>query len=292
MTTLASPLAERTPAAALAAGDALRPRSFRVRRRRRETHDTLTLELEPTGGRAPAFEPGQFNMLYLFGAGEVPISISGAPFDGARLQHTIRAVGGVTRGLARLAAGAIVGVRGPFGRGWPLAQADGNDLVLVAGGIGLAPLRPLIHRLLAQRQRYGRIALLYGTRTPEDLLFRHELPAWRAQFDLEVQVTVDRAGPRWRGEVGVVTGLVRRAAFDPANALALICGPEVMMRFSVIELQRCGLAFDRIYLSMERNMQCGVGLCGHCQFGPEFVCRDGPVFRFDRIARLFSCREV
>jgi NAD(P)H-flavin reductase len=236
--------------------------------------------------------PGQFNMLYVFGVGEVPISISGDPEDSSALQHTTRAVGTVTKALQRLKKGGTVGIRGPFGSQWPVDQARGCDCVIVTGGIGLAPLRPALYSLLAHRERYRKIVLLYGARSPEDILYRRELERWRSKLDLDVHVTVDRAGSDWRGTVGVVPTLVRRVRFDPSNTTAMVCGPEVMMRFTLRELESRGVEDRQIYLSMERNMKCAVGFCGHCQFGPTFICKDGPVFRFDRIAAIFGKVEV
>lgn len=271
----------------------MHPQPYEVRQVHRETHDVFTLELEPAGGAAPlAFGPGQFTMLYAFGMGEVPISISGDPAESAMLVHTIRAVGTVTRALERCRKGDALGVRGPFGTCWPVDEAAGKDLVLVAGGIGLAPLRPVLYRLLAQRERYGRIALLYGTRTPEDIIYRDELEEWRGRLDLNVQVTVDRAGSEWRGNVGAVTTLLDRAEFDPTNTVAMFCGPELMMRFTILALMKRGLRAEQMYLSMERNMKCGLGLCGHCQLGPFFICKDGPVFPFDRVKWLFGKGEI
>jgi len=269
------------------------PHPYRVQRVRRETSDTFTLELEPqTGSRELTFAPGQFNMLYAFGAGEVPISISGDPARPAVLVHTTREVGAVTRAMRKLKPSDSLGVRGPFGTGWPVTAARGADVVIVAGGIGLAPLRPALYQILAEREHYGKVALLYGTRTPADILFRRELQQWHSRFDLEVHVTVDRAMGNWRGNVGVVTSLVARAPFDPQSTLAMVCGPEIMMRFTVQELEQRGVALENIYLSMERNMKCAVGWCGHCQFGPTFICKDGPVFRYDRIQALLAIREV
>jgi NAD(P)H-flavin reductase len=260
---------------------------------RRETHDTFTLEMEPPGGaEAFPFAPGQFNMLYVHGVGEVPISISGDPGKPERLVHTIRAVGPVTRALCREKPPAVIGVRGPFGSHWPVEEAVGSDVVIVAGGIGLAPLRPAVYHLLAHREKYGRIALIYGTRTPSDLLYSRELEAWRSRFDLDVAVTVDAAREEWRGNVGVVTTLIPRAPFDPANTVAMTCGPEVMMRFSIQELEKRGVAAESIALSLERNMKCAIGFCGHCQLGPAFICKEGPVFRYDRIGDWFRKREV
>lgn len=269
------------------------PTLFEVERIRRETPDAFTLTLRPAeSGSLFPFAPGQFNMLYRFGVGEVPISISGDPAKVERLVHTIRAVGAVTRGLASLRPGEAVGVRGPFGRGWPMEEARGKDVVIVAGGIGIAPLRPAIYELLRRRQQYGRVVLLYGARTPRDLLYRQELERWRGRFDVDVLVTVDRGDADWRGHVGVVTTLFPWASFDAGDCMAMVCGPEVMMRFTVAELRARGVPDDRIYLSLERNMKCAVGLCGHCQFGPFFVCRDGPVFRYDRIKPFFGKREI
>lgn len=266
------------------------PAPFEVSRVRRETHDVTTLEL--AGASALAFEPGQFNMLYAFGVGEVPISISGDPDESETLVHTIRAVGAVTEALCSVKKGQTVGVRGPYGSIWPLAEAEGNDIVLVAGGIGLAPLRPVLHALLARRKHYGRVFLLYGTRNPEDILFRKELETLRARFDLEVEVTVDSAQPSWRGNVGPVTVLLPGASFDPDNTTALVCGPEIMMHFTCKELIGHGVPIDQIFISTERNMKCAVGFCGHCQLGPKFICKDGPVFRYPDIVALFGIHEL
>jgi NAD(P)H-flavin reductase len=271
----------------------MRPVRYRVERNRRETHDTFTLDLVPAdGGAALSFAPGQFNMLYMFGVGEVPISISGDPADTRALVHTIRAVGGVTRAMRGLGTGDVVGVRGPYGAPWPVEAAAGEDVVLVAGGIGLAPLRPALYAVLARRREYGRVALLYGARSTADILYLRELMRWRSRFDLDVYATLDRGDARWTGDVGVVTSLVARARFDPHDTVAMLCGPEVMMRFGALEMEKRGVASDRIYLSMERNMQCAIGLCGHCQFGPTFVCKDGPVFASNAIAGWFGRREL
>jgi NAD(P)H-flavin reductase len=275
------------------AADPMVPTLARLVARRRETADTSTLSLEAEGPAAsPGFAPGQFNMLYVFGVGEVPISMSGDPGRPGPLVHTVRAVGPVSRALASARLGDQIGVRGPFGAGWPLEAAVGADVVVIAGGLGLAPLRPALYRLLAERQRYGRMILLYGSRSPADILFRRELETWRGRLDAEIEVTVDHAGTDWRGNVGVVTTLIPRAGFDPLNSVALVCGPEVMMRFALASLRDAGLADDAIYLSMERNMKCAIGQCGHCQFGPTFVCKDGPVFRYDRVRALLGAKEI
>lgn len=283
----------RTRAAAMT-HNAMLPNACRVQRVQRETQDTVTLDLVPeTNGGRPSFAPGQFNMLYAFGVGEVPISVSGDPTDGSRVWvHTIRDVGAVTRALCALKPGDAVGLRGPYGSAWPVRDVEGSDLVIMAGGIGLAPLRPALYQALARRERYGRIVVLYGARSPHEMLYVDDLKSWRARFDLEVEVTVDHAVGDWRGQVGVVTDLLEYAHFDPLETVALLCGPEIMMRFSAMELEDRGVDPDNIYLSMERNMKCAVGLCGHCQFGSEFVCKDGPVFRLPRISPLLTMREL
>jgi NAD(P)H-flavin reductase len=273
--------------------DPMVPELFRIDRLKRETEDTFTLELVPVEDSTKiAFLPGQFNMLYVFGVGEVAISISSDPAQTTRLEHTTRRVGVVTKAMGLLKPGDTIGVRGPFGTHWPVAEEDGRDFVVVAGGIGLAPLRPVLYHLMAQRERYRNIVLLYGARSPEEILYKRELERWRGKFDLEVQVTVDRGASGWRGNVGVVTPLVARAPFNPSNTVALICGPEIMMRFAAMELQKRGVPPERTYLSMERNMKCALGYCGHCQYGPTFVCKDGPVFRLDRIASIFGKGEI
>jgi NAD(P)H-flavin reductase len=269
------------------------PRPFVIGRVIRDVSDTFTIELGGEGNEIPfRFRPGQFNMLYVFGVGEVPISISGDADGGGPLVHTIRAVGPVTRALARLKRGDVIGVRGPFGSAWPTAEAEGRDVVFIAGGVGLAPLRPAILRILARRGHYGRTALLYGARTPKDILFRRDLERWGARLDMTVNVTVDRAAAHWHGNVGVVTRLIGHAPFEPQETVALVCGPEIMLRFTIRSLIDRGVPARRIYVSMERNMKCAVGFCGHCQFGGHFVCRDGPVFRFDRIQDIFDVREL
>ncbi len=276
-----------------AATDPMIPEPYRLTRVRRETRDTVTLGLAPVGGGpGPAFAPGQFNMLYLFGVGEAAVSLSGDPDRTDELLHTVRAVGPVTGGICALKRGGILGVRGPFGNSWPVDEAAGRDVVLVAGGLGLAPLRPALYRLLARRSAYGRVVLLYGTKAPANRLFRRELERWSRRPDLDVEQVVDTGRPSWRGHVGVVTTRIARARLDPARTVALVCGPEIMMRFTLRELRRAGVAPENVYLSLERNMKCALGFCGHCQLGPAFVCRDGPVFRADGVAPLLNIREV
>lgn len=272
-------------------GPPMRPVVVRVRDHRQETPDTATLALEAPGA-GWSFLPGQFNMLYAFGIGEAAISLSGDPTEGQVQRHTIRAVGSVTNALTRLRPGDAVGIRGPFGSAWPLEAARDHDVVIVAGGIGLAPLRPVIYSLLRHRKDHGRLTLLYGARTPGDLLYTNEFEQWQRLGDFQVLVTVDRGDPSWRGSVGLVTTLFPRVAFDWQRTIGLMCGPEVMMRFVQREFEKRGVSDDRLYVSLERNMQCAVGFCGHCQLGPGFVCMDGPVFPYDRIKQFFNLREA
>lgn len=276
-----------------AAADPMVPAPYRIAHVKRENHDTFTLELEAVAGPTHfSFQPGQFNMLYVHGVGEIPISISGDPARSDRIFHTTRAVGPVTRAMQRLREGDVLGVRGPFGTSWPVAAARGRDIFLVAGGIGLAPLRPAAYQLISGRELFGKVMLLYGARTPRDLLFTSELRAWSRRRRLDTRTTVDRASDPWRGNVGVVTTLIPQLMFDAKNAIAMICGPEIMMRFTAMALQARGVLRQNIYVSMERNMKCAIGLCGHCQYGPEFICKDGPVFPLERIERLFPIREL
>lgn len=276
----------------VAAGPALVPAPCRILSHRRETADTYTIRLDVSsrpGGFS--FRPGQFNMLYAFGIGESAISISGDPGEPDTLIHTIRAVGSVTHAIRALGRAGTIGVRGPFGTPWPVDQARGGDLLLVAGGLGLAPLRPVVYHVLRHRADYGDVALLVGARTPEDLPFRGELARWAARGGIQVHVSVDRADPGWRGSVGVVPALVRDARIAPERTTALLCGPEVMMRFTERELTALGVPAERLYVSLERNMTCAIGVCGHCQLGPAFVCKDGPVLRYDRVRPFFLLRE-
>lgn len=269
------------------------PQPFVVQKVGKETPDTYTLTLKPAsliGGFD--FLPGQFNMLYAGGVGEVPISISGDPSRPDILVHTVRAVGNVSRAICNLPKGAYLGVRGPYGAPWPVEEAKGHDVLIVAGGVGLAPLRPAIYYFLNHRMDYGKVELIYGARTFQDLLFKHELAAWRGRYDFGVYRTIDAAPETWRGTTGVVTRLIPRARYQTENTVALVCGPEIMMHFALLELQERGFAPEHIYISMERNMKCGIGLCGHCQWGPFFVCKDGPVFRYDKVKQWFEKREI
>lgn len=273
-------------------GAVMVPRPFVVTATRPDTRDTQTLELVALDEKPLAFASGQFTMLSAFGMGEVPISISGDPARADVLQHTIRDVGGVTRALVAAAPGAMLGVRGPFGCGWNVADGRGGDVVFLAGGIGLAPLRPAILEICADRVSYGRVHLLYGARTPDDVLFGPDLRAWAREHDIVVERIVDAGPPAWRGRVGLVTQLVAQAAFEGSRTLALVCGPEVMMRFAAQALLGRGVPPDRIRLSMERNMKCGVGLCGHCQLRELFLCLDGPVLSYEQLEPLLMRAEL
>ncbi len=251
-----------------------------------ETADVTSLTLRLLDGRPFPFRPGQFNMLSLPGVGEAAISLSSDPAAPATITHTVRAVGSVTRRLVALRPGDRLGLRGPFGTPWPVDDFQGQHILLVAGGIGLAPLRPVIYHILHHREHYGDVTLLYGARTPADLLYPDEYARWE-EGGIRVMVTVDRADATWQGSVGVVPLLFYQMRLDPRHTVVFTCGPEIMMRFVVYESMARRIPPDRLYLSLERNMKCGQGLCGHCQWGPFFVCRDGPVFRFDQIEPYF-----
>lgn len=272
--------------------DPMRPREFRVVATRLDTRDTVTLALEPVDGPPLEHAAGQFTMLHAFGVGEVPISISGDPTRPGPLLHTIRDVGAVTHALATAEPGTTVGVRGPFGTGWDVGDGSGGDVVVITGGIGLAPLRPALLEIVSRREDFGRVVLLHGARSPEDILFAEDLDSWSTEHGIAVEVTVDYGPPSWTGRVGLVTSLVSRAGFDPHRTLALVCGPEVMMRYAAAALLDRGVPAERVRLSMERNMKCGVGLCGHCQVRELFLCLDGPVLSYDRLAPLIDIREL
>jgi NAD(P)H-flavin reductase len=264
--------------------DPMRPDLVRIAEVNRETADTCTIVTEPSNGETlPAFAPGQFSMLYAYGVGEVPISISGDPGVPNRLVYTIRSVGAVSQALIGSQAGDSIAMRGPFGTSWPVEQAKGKDVLLVAGGIGLAPLRPAIYHIVRNRSEYGRVTILYGARNPKELLFTKQLKGWAALPNTQILTTVDLGGSSWRGHVGVVTKLFGLTTLQPERTVVMTCGPEIMMRFVVRELKSRGFAGEQIYLSMERNMKCAVGFCGHCQMGPYFICKDGPVFPYPRM---------
>jgi NAD(P)H-flavin reductase len=267
------------------------PRPYRVVATRQETHDTWTLRLAPAGHDSlEPFRPGQFAMIYAFGKGEVPVSVSARA--GGGLVHTVRAVGAITAAICAARPGDVLGVRGPFGTAWPLQQAEGGDVVVIAGGLGLAPLRPAVHHLLAHRDRYGRVSVLYGGRAPAELIYTDQLECWQRRPDMHVAVTVDRPDAGWRGRVGVAGRLLDDAPFDPARTVAMVCGPEVMMRFTAADLADRGVPTEAIWLSLERSMKCGAGHCGHCQLGPLLICRDGPVLRHSDVAGLMQVAQL
>jgi len=268
----------------------MRPARYAVAARSAETGDTVTLTLRPADKPIEPPRPGQFTMLYAFGVGEVPISVS-AFGRGQELVQTIRAIGAVSRALCAAEPGAMIGVRGPFGTQWRLSVAEGRDLLIVAGGIGLAPLRPVLLAALEQRAAYGRVLLLVGARSPDDLLFTGELETWRRR-GVDVRVTVDRASSGWKGDVGLVTRFIHGAVIHPARTAAFVCGPEIMMRVCAHELVNLGVAAEDIQVSLERNMRCGAALCGHCQLGPLLLCRDGPVVSYAEAAPLTAKKEL
>jgi NAD(P)H-flavin reductase len=262
-----------------------------------ETPDSSTywMTWRDGDGEGYAFEPGQFNMLYLFGVGEVAISISSDPGHPHRLGHTIRHVGRVTNAFRDLKPGDEVGVRGPFGRPWPLSEAEGGDLVVVAGGVGVCPVRPAVEQAMRYRDRYHRLILLLGARTPDLLPYKDQLDEWISlteRLDVELHLTVDEPVGPWLYHVGVVTTLFPRAQIQAARTTAFMCGPEVMMRFAAQGLLELGVPAERVWVSTERHMECGIQLCGHCQLGPWFVCSDGPVFRYDAIRDVMGVREL
>ena len=269
---------------------AMVPQAFRVVSRRQETADTFTLAFEPVGRPGLRMHPGQFVMAYVFGIGEVPISVSGIDADGS-LTLTVRSVGAVSAAICASPPGSVLGLRGPCGNEWPIAESTESDIVIVAGGIGLAPLRPVIRHALAQRERYGSISVLIGARSPSELLYLDEIEIWRDQA-AEVSLTVDTADRGWHGQVGVVPKLIGAAGFRTHHVHAFVCGPEVMMHFTAEALLARGVAPERIHMSMERHMDCGIGLCGHCQLGPTLICCDGPVYTHAQVAPLMRVREL
>jgi sulfhydrogenase subunit gamma (sulfur reductase) len=273
--------------------DAGTPHAATVVARTQESPTIFTLQLRLDDAAAQAayrFAPGQFNMLYLYGVGEVPISIMSDPEDRNGVGHTIRAVGRVTQGLAALRPGDQVGLRGPFGRGWPLQEMGGRDIVLVLGGLGCAPVVSVINYVLRRRERFGKLVIIQGVKHTEDLIWREQYDRWSTLPDTQVLVAADEGTALWPWHVGHVTDLFGLAGFNPARAAAMMCGPEGMMRVAAEHLLARGLPESNIYLSMERNMQCAVGRCGHCQLGGAFVCRDGPVFSWDQVKSLLAHR--
>ena len=270
--------------------DPMLPRLATIQGVKPEAYGISTFSMnfvDPAERAAFRFQPGQFNMLYLPGFGEVAISICSDPATPETLGHTVRYAGSVTRAIGLLKPGDTLGVRGPYGSHWPLEQGRGRNLIIVAGGIGLAPLRPVILSVLDHRDAFGRVLLLYGARTPADLLYTREFGRWR-EGGVEVNITVDLADENWKGKVGVVPQLFYFVRMEHKNSLVLTCGPEIMMRFVIYEALARRIPKEAIYLSMERNMKCAVGFCGHCQFGPTFICKQGPVLNYAAIEPFFG----
>ena len=269
------------------------PVLYRISSKSIENADLLTFELNPAADASiDPIAPGQFNMLYAFGIGEIPISVSSIRQPHPALIHTIQDVGLVSKALIQLPVGDIVGVRGPFGPKWPVAKVQSKDVLLIAGGVGLCPLRPVIEYILDHRDQYGEVNLLFGTRHPDNIIYHRDIISWQSDPSINFQVTVDHAHPSWRGHVGVVTHLISKATFDPGNTIAFLCGPEVMMRFGIYACLDAGIAENEIYLSMERNMKCAIGLCGHCQVGPYFTCKDGAVFPYTMMKPYLNISEL
>ncbi len=272
--------------------EAMEPQFCRVLKRTQESEDVFTLVLAPPSPKAKVkFAPGQFNMLYSFGVGEVAISISGDNAKSNHWVHTIRSVGATTEAISNLKVGDLLGVRGPYGTAWPIAEAEGQDVILVAGGLGLAPLRPVLYHVINHRQRYGQVTLLYGARSYRDLLFQKETAAWK-KAGVEIFISLGQADRKWKGAVGHVISEIDRLPIIADKTSAFLCGPEVMMRFGAVGLEKRGVTGDKIFVSMERNMKCAIGFCGHCQLGPTFICKDGPVYPYRKIEPLMRVREL
>ncbi len=275
------------------APSAMAPVPYRVRNRVVESPDSATLTLVPLGEALRTPQPGEFMMLYAFGVGEAAISISGDPTvtDGS-ITHTIRAVGAVSRALHDAEPGTVVGVRGPFGTTWGLAEAAGRDLIMVAGGVGLCPLRPAVLGALAERSRYGKVTLVVGARSRADFVFAAQLEKWAEEPQIELHLIVDAPTHSWSGEVGLVTAPLSRLELNADRTTAFLCGPEPMLRFGAEALVAKDVAAQNIRVSLERNMQCGIGWCGHCQLGPLLLCRDGPVVGYDVARPLLKVKEL
>ena len=275
--------------------DTWMPVAARILEVRHENFNTSTFKMQfvdPETRRLYRFAPGQFNMVYVPGVGEAAISMSSRPSDNEIVEHTIRKVGSVTRAVERMGVNGLVGLRGPFGTGWPLEKLAGKDVVIVSGGIGIAPLRPVIYWLLDHRDYCRRVVLMYGCRTPEDRVFADELEQWHRDGAIEVLVTVDNATANWVGPVGVVTHLLPRIKVNASRTIVLVCGPKILNRVAAWNFLQLHVPPDHVYVSLERNMNCGFARCGHCQLGAKFVCTDGPVFCFADIADIFSKEDI
>jgi NAD(P)H-flavin reductase len=247
---------------------------------------------DPGLRRSFGFSPGQFNMVYVFGVGEVPISISSDPAEAEVLDHTIRIVGTVTRAIGELKKGDIVGLRGPYGSHWPLEQAKGKDVVVVTGGLGCAPVVGAINYIIKRRKFYGTLKILHGIKTPRDLIYREKFLAWEKIPNTKVYLSSDQADEKWRYHIGFVTNLLDKAEIDPENCTVMMCGPDIMMRLAIKQFLEKQVSPDKIYLSLEKNMKCALGFCGHCQYGPHFICKDGPILRYDLVQHIFNLKEI
>lgn len=276
--------------------DPMTPRIWQVESMERENHDTYTIVLRSLSGEKFDSQPGQFNMLYAHGVGEVAISISGDTSNHDTITHTIRAVGAGTLALEKLGAGDSIGVRGPFGTAWPTGTLIDKDVIIIVGGIGLAPLRPVIYHLASldndRNEKNLKTTMIYGARSPEDRIFIDELKQWSKLPGWDIISTVDKQASNWDGCIGHVTDYFPTNLENPANTILLSCGPEIMMSSAAEKMKELGIPEDNIYLSMERNMNCGIGLCGHCQTGPYFICKDGPVFSYPSIQHLIGIKEI
>lgn len=269
----------------------LLPIAANVTEHRQEWAECVTLTV--TAREMPLFcQPGQFFMVSLPGVGEVPLSVSGTAHDDTGVQFTIAAVGPVTRHLCEQKAGATIGLRGPFGIGWPLHTVSGRDVMLIAGGLGMAPLRPVIQSIIERPIRVKTLTVLCGASIPSSLLYEDDLAEWEHTGRVSVVPVVERPSPTWRGKQGLVTDRIAEADFSSSQTTSFICGPEQMMRAAAKILVECGVATNQMYLAVERNMQCGVGWCGRCQLGPILLCRDGPVVSFDRVGPFFTIPRV
>ena len=250
---------------------------------------TLSLRLVDSAvARNYRFHAGQFNMLYLYGVGEIPISIVSDPLRPEILKHTIRSVGRVTGGFSKLQPGGHIGLRGPFGRGWPLEAAEGKDVLMITGGLGCAPAVSVVNYIHQRRGRFGRLIIIQGVKHSDDLIWRDRYQVWSNSLDTEVLLAADQSSGNWPWYIGPVTGLIGQVDIDPAQTIVMMCGPEAMMIAATASLQSRGIGDDAIWLSMERNMQCAVRRCGHCQYGARFVCQDGPVFPYPEVRDLFA----
>jgi sulfhydrogenase subunit gamma (sulfur reductase) len=269
------------------------PYSAKIVERIQESPTVFTLRLQftdPQIHKNYRFQPGQFNMVYLHGVGEVAISINSDPRQTDLYDHTIRAVGRVTRGLAQLKKNDYVGIRGPYGRGWPIDKARNKDIIIITGGLGCAPVVMVINYIMQRRAQFGRLSILQGVKHSDDLIFRDYYNIWSKLPSTQIKFAADSCAADWQGYHGHATDLIKDMPFDKQNTLAMICGPEIMMHVAVLELKQQGIAEDCIYLNMERNMQCAIKHCGHCQYGGRFVCQDGPVFSYREIKPLFEQR--